>query len=90
PREYGSPESPENLARTVLDLDGTPPPEHVLAAVDSIFAVGDVHGEYDTLVDVLYNAGLLDEDLNWYGGRAHIVFLGDLYDRGDDVTKLLW
>ncbi len=88
--EYGSPESPENLARTVLDLDGTPPPEHVLAAVDSIFAVGDVHGEYDTLVDVLYNAGLLDEDLNWYGGRAHIVFLGDLYDRGDDVTKLLW
>jgi hypothetical protein len=58
--------------------------------VDSLFVVGDVHGEFDTLTAVLRNASLIDREGNWRGGRRHLVLLGDLFDRGDDVTRTLW
>jgi hypothetical protein len=58
--------------------------------VDSVFVVGDVHGEFDRLSALLRNAGLVDEQLRWTGGRAHLVLLGDMMDRGHDVTRVLW
>ena len=61
-----------------------------LETVDSLFVVGDVHGEYDVLTAVLRNAGLIDREGRWTGGRSHLVFLGDLFDRGDEVIRTLW
>lgn len=58
--------------------------------VDSLFVVGDVHGQYDRLRSLLRNAGLVGEDGGWTGGSSHLVFLGDLFDRGPDVTRTLW
>ena len=58
--------------------------------VDSIFVVGDVHGQYDQLVNLLKRSGIINDDLAWIGGKAHLVFLGDLFDRGNAVTKVLW
>lgn len=58
--------------------------------VDSMYVVGDVHGRYDELINLLQKSAIIDDDLNWLGGKAHIVFLGDLFDRGNDVTKVLW
>ena len=66
------------------------PPEVDLAGHDSVFVFGDVHGEFDRVVSLLGGAGLIDPDLRWTGGRAAVAFLGDLFDRGDDVTRLLW
>jgi len=58
--------------------------------VSKIFAVGDVHGEYDEVIDLLINAEIIDEKLNWIFGDGHVVFIGDLFDRGDQVTEILW
>ncbi|MDT0553421.1 metallophosphoesterase [Urechidicola vernalis] len=58
--------------------------------VDSIYVVGDVHGRYNQLTNLLQKSNLINSDLEWIGGKAHLVFLGDLFDRGDDVTKVLW
>lgn len=58
--------------------------------VDSIYVVGDVHGRYDQMINLLEKSNIVDENLLWTGGKSHIVFLGDLFDRGDDVTKVLW
>lgn len=58
--------------------------------VDSLYVVGDVHGRYDQVKNLLLKANVIDKDLNWLAGRSHIVFLGDVFDRGDDVTKVLW
>lgn len=58
--------------------------------VDSIYVIGDVHGRYDQLINLLQKSNLIDTELNWIAGQAHMVFLGDLFDRGDDVTKVLW
>lgn len=83
--------SPGTLHSTTIHLAGrVTPPESVLTGVDSLFAVGDVHGEYETLLRLLRNAGLVDAEGRWTGGRKHVAFLGDLFDRGADVTRTLW
>ncbi|MEJ2337103.1 MAG: metallophosphoesterase, partial [Gemmatimonadales bacterium] len=86
---YGALGSEEDRHHTTI----WPPPrrsEVRFGPVDSLFVVGDVHGEFDTLTAVLRNAGLIDRNGNWRGGRRHLVLLGDLFDRGDDVTRTLW
>jgi len=60
--------------------------------VERVVAVGDIHGAYDELVAVLRRTDLVDAQLRWTGGKAHLVSLGDLPDRGArsrDVMELL-
>ena len=82
----------EDLHETVLYLNeaAQSPPPGVLTDVDSLYVVGDVHGEFDRVLGLLGNAGLIDADGSWVGGESHVVFLGDLFDRGADVTRVLW
>jgi hypothetical protein len=58
--------------------------------VPRIFAVSDIHGEYEAFTEILMNAGIVDEDLRWRWGTGHLVVLGDVFDRGDKVTECLW
>ncbi len=83
--------SSEDLQETVLYLnEDVPRVPAVLTDVDSLYVVGDVHGEFDRVLGLLGNAGLIDEESKWVGGESHVVFLGDLFDRGADVTRVLW
>lgn len=70
----------------------TPPrrPDVEFRGVDSLYVVGDTHGDFDPLVRTLQNAGLINQRLAWTGGRRHLVFAGDLTDRGPYVNRLLW
>ena len=52
--------------------------------VPRVVAVGDLHGAYDKLVQLLAGAELVDGDLRWTGGDTHLVAAGDLVDRGAD------
>jgi hypothetical protein len=65
-----------------------PPVSH--SGVDSIFVISDVHGELDTLRATLRNARVVDGSGRWSAGRAHLVVVGDMVDRGDDATAVLW
>lgn len=72
---------------------------NVLAASDydiktsaRVVAFGDVHGAYDDWVALLRELGVVDAQLNWSGGKTHLVSLGDLIDRGPgsrEVVELL-
>ncbi|MDR3340876.1 MAG: metallophosphoesterase [Candidatus Symbiothrix sp.] len=57
--------------------------------VEKIFCIGDIHGEYDALVSLLKKHKIISEDLNWRFGNGHVVFCGDVFDRGDKVTETL-
>ena len=52
--------------------------------VPRVVIVGDVHGAYDELVGLLQATGIVDDSLDWSGGDAHLISLGDLLDRGSD------
>ena len=58
--------------------------------VDSLFVVGDVHGQYEQLINLLQKSKIINSETTWIAGKANLVFLGDLFDRGNDVTKVLW
>jgi hypothetical protein len=88
---YGAVDDPLDRHETMLYLDAASRRSGAsFTNVDSVFVVGDVHGEFDTLIALLRNAGVIDQNLRWSAGRAHLVLLGDLFDRGADVTRLLW
>jgi hypothetical protein len=59
-------------------------------SIDSIAVISDVHGKYYTYINLLKANGIIDKNLNWKFGRGHLVVLGDLFDRGDMVTEVLW
>lgn len=53
-----------------------------LPPAERVVAVGDVHGDLDRFIDVLSMAGLVRDGAEWSGGRAVLVQLGDVVDRG--------
>lgn len=64
-------------------------PAYRFTDIDRVVAVGDVHGAFDRLASVLQGTGIIDDSLAWRGGTSHLVFTGDLVDRGDDGRKVL-
>ncbi|NCA85412.1 MAG: hypothetical protein EOM83_07535 [Clostridia bacterium] len=58
--------------------------------VDKILAFGDVHGHFSALVNFMQHHGIIDEKLRWSWDSGHVVMLGDVFDRGNEVTETLW
>jgi hypothetical protein len=52
------------------------------SGVDRMVVVPDIHGAYPEFIKLLQATGIIDDSLNWIGGSAHLVSLGDLLDRG--------
>jgi len=59
------------------------------SGVGRVDAIGDVHGAYPQLVEVLQEAGLISADRAWTGGSTHLVMLGDIVDRGPQSREAL-
>jgi len=60
------------------------------SGVGRILVMGDVHGGFGPMKDLLIRHGVMDSLLNWTWGGGHLVFVGDIFDRGDEVTEALW
>ena len=58
--------------------------------VSKIAALSDVHGQYKLTTTLLKNNKIIDASENWAYGDGHLVIVGDIFDRGPEVTELLW
>ena len=62
---------------------------------EDIFAIGDVHGDYDRLVKLLTAARIIEggnagaQKAAWIAGRAVLVFTGDLIDKGPHSLQVI-
>ena len=65
-------------------------PRDAVFEASRVAAMGDVHGNYNHLILLLENGGVVDADLNWSWGAGHLVFNGDVFDKGPGVTESLW
>ena len=54
-----------------------------------VVAIGDVHGDYEALIAILRETGILDASLAWSGGETTLVQTGDLLDRGARVREVM-
>jgi hypothetical protein len=57
---------------------------------DKIFVMSDPHGRLDCVVSLLQGNGIIDNNLHWSYGTNHLMVIGDVFDRGKDVTQILW
>jgi len=65
------------------------PSQDTFQGVRRIVAIGDVHGDYQRLVELLRAASLVDAKNTWTGGETHLVLTGDAVDRGDHSAQVL-
>jgi hypothetical protein len=57
--------------------------------VSRVVAVGDIHGDFKALTDILRSAGIIDSKGRWTGGTTHLVQTGDILDRGSESRKVM-
>ena len=55
-----------------------------------LFAISDIEGNLTGLYSILLSNSIIDKKGNWIFGHGHLVLNGDLFDRGSQVTPLLW
>jgi hypothetical protein len=58
--------------------------------VKKIFVVSDVHGQLQWFKALLLNNKIVNKKMNWRWKKGHLVVLGDIFDRGEYVTEILW
>jgi len=54
-----------------------------------VFAIGDINGGYVELVSILQEVKLVDSSLDWSGGNAHLVSLGNLFSEKGEGSEVL-
>jgi hypothetical protein len=75
-----------------ITLDPTTPssPKSVWPRAAKLMAISDLEGNYQNARRFLETNKLIDQKGNWIWGEGHLVLVGDLVDRGSQVTELMW
>ena len=92
---------PENYRFEVTDHRGKLPFEvtlrpferenwHIAEDARCTLVMSDPHGRLDCVVSLLQGNGVIDGDLHWSYGSDRLVVIGDIFDRGNDVTAIFW
>lgn len=55
-----------------------------------ILVVSDIEGNFNPLYSLLIVNGVMDENYQWTFEDGQLVVLGDLVDKGENVTQCLW
>jgi len=74
------------VALAFLPLGGATTPS---GSAHPLVAIGDVHGDFKDFCGILQQVGLIDEQHHWTGGKATLVQVGDLIDRGPKSREVL-
>ena len=53
-------------------------------------AISDIEGNFGPFRKLLQSSGVIDSAFNWTFGEGHLVLIGDFFDRGTEVTEVLW
>ena len=61
-----------------------------ITGVEKFVALSDIHGQFDVFERLLVANKITDDEANWTYGNGHLVVVGDILDRGDEVLKILW
>ncbi len=57
---------------------------------EPILAISDLEGNFHTFREFLLAHGVVNQHYDWQFGQGHLVLVGDMVDRGQAVTQLLW
>lgn len=57
---------------------------------DSLLILSDIEGNFGAFRKLLQSNNVIDDSFNWTFGSGHLVFVGDMFDRGEQVAECLW
>lgn len=57
---------------------------------DKTLIMSDPHANMDAFVSVLLAQGVINDSYEWTWDDGHLVIIGDVFDRGDDVLPIFW
>ena len=58
--------------------------------VKKLFILSDIEGNFSAFRKLLQANNVVDENFEWKFGEGHLVLVGDFFDRGQQVTEVLW
>lgn len=56
---------------------------------EAVYVVGDLHGQFEKVTQLLRSTNIIGNDLTWQAGTATLCFMGDFCDRGPDGIKCI-
>ena len=62
----------------------------VYDTASTLFVISDFHGEFESMCGLLLNNKIITPEFHWAFGDGRLVINGDMVDRGDKVTEILW
>lgn len=62
----------------------------ITKGTDKMLFMSDVEGEFAAFRSLLLANGVIDQKYNWKFGKGKLIICGDLFDRGKEVTEVLW
>ncbi len=60
------------------------------ANAGKLLALSDIEGNFAAFRELLQANGVMDENFDWTFGNGQLVLIGDFFDRGYQVTEVLW
>ncbi|MDO6472750.1 metallophosphoesterase [Maribacter sp. 1_MG-2023] len=79
----------KEIPKTAINIKFKPEAS-IYKGVSKIAAFSDLHGQYDLSLKLLEKNKIIDKKGDWNFGDGHLVIVGDIFDRGDKVTDILW
>ncbi len=65
-------------------------PPSISSGPERALYLSDIEGEFAVLRQILLDNKVIDENYHWIFGKGALVIAGDLMDRGNEVTQVLW
>jgi hypothetical protein len=60
------------------------------ANAGKLLALSDIEGNFAAFRELLQVNAVMDENFDWTFGNGQLVLIGDFFDRGEQVTEVLW
>lgn len=65
-------------------------PEYAYDSPEKLIVISDPHGNLDAFLSILRAQEVIDDKYNWTFGTNHLMIIGDVFDRGNDVLPIFW
>lgn len=82
------PETGDSFSFPLKEKHNIEPDRYPLA--DNMLVLSDIEGNFEAFKLLLQSARVINKKFEWTYGKGRLVLVGDFFDRGLNVTEVLW
>lgn len=89
-RCFAENEDEDSFEFTIDRLNSFPAKASKFGPASRTVVISDIEGNFNALHSLLLSSHVMNSKFKWTFGDGHLVILGDLMDKGRNVTQCLW